>query len=115
MTRWLQAAQAASLAGDKTDSTDRTLKTRAADHLSRPVSSVLSVSSDGCQGRSADRDMTWAATWADALHTFEERAAIRQSDCGQTRAEADRAALAETAAAFNIPPVLLMRRIRTGD
>jgi hypothetical protein len=112
MTRWLQAAQAASLAGDKTDSTDRTLKTRAADHLSRPV---LSVSSDGCQGRSADRDMTWAATWADALHTFEERAAIRQSDCGQTRAEADRAALAETAAAFNIPPVLLMRRIRTGD
>ncbi|WP_176559607.1 hypothetical protein [Rubellimicrobium roseum] len=52
---------------------------------------------------------------AAALDAFEERAAIREFDGGQTRAEAERAALGEVAQAFDIAPELLARHIRTGE
>ena len=42
-----------------------------------------------------------------ALDAFEERAAIREFDGGQPRPEADRDALRETAAAYNIAPEVL--------
>jgi hypothetical protein len=38
------------------------------------------------------------------LHAFDERAAIREFDGRQTRAEAERAALGETAIACGISP-----------
>jgi len=48
-----------------------------------------------------------AATLAEARDAYEERAAIREFDRGQARAEAERAALAETAQAYGFPTFTL--------
>ena len=52
---------------------------------------------------------------AEALDAFEERAALREFDGGQPRAEAEHDALHETAAAFSISAEVLSRQLRTGD
>lgn len=50
---------------------------------------------------------------AEAVDAFEERATIREFDGGQPRAEAERGALNETAAAYGIVPEVLAQNIGT--
>jgi hypothetical protein len=57
-------------------------------------------------GLAAPSDLD-AETLAQTLDSFEERAAIREFDGGQMRAEAVRAALGETARAYGITPETL--------
>ena len=52
----------------------------------------------------AARPSSDAETLAEARDACEERAAIREFDGGQTRVEAERAALAETAQAYDLTP-----------
>lgn len=107
MTRWLQAARAAAEARTKpTKPTEPTRELHAGDRQSpeEGVSSVSSVSSgrEGAVARPSPDDL-------DALDRFEERAAIREIDGGQPRAEAEAAALAETAEAVGASPEVLRR------
>lgn len=82
MTRWLEAAQRASEAGTK--------PTKLTEPSPEGVLSEKSVLSRG--GNAFAPEMTPAELARDA---FEERAAIRQFDGGQSRAGAERAAWAE--------------------
>lgn len=64
------------------------------------------VGTVGNVGRVADAEKKTPHTadaLADALDHFEERAAIREHDGGQTRAEAEAAAMLEAAEAYGIP------------
>lgn len=54
-------------------------------------------------------------TLAVALDSFEERAAIREFEGRQAQADAERAALAETAAAFGVAPETWARYARHGE
>lgn len=91
MTRWLQAAQRASGAGNKLNLPKQP--------PAPEVNSVNSVNSGGRKADAAPPDMTPEAL---ALDIYEERAAIREFDGGQSRPEAEAAAWAEARRAAGI-------------
>jgi hypothetical protein len=90
MTRWLQAAQRASEAGTK--------PTKLTEPSPEGVLSEKSVLSEGVRADPVP-EMTPDEL---ARDIFEERAAIREFDGGQTRAEAERAAWPEARRAAGI-------------
>jgi len=104
MTRWLLAAQEATdLGTEPTKPMQRAIQGRA-DSIIRgalPVSSVLSVLSEG---KRADRGSPDPDS---NLDLYEERAAIREFDGGQARADAEAAALAKAARAAGMTPEAL--------
>ena len=91
MTRWLQAAQRASGAGKELNLPKQP---RAPE-----VNSVNSVNSGGRKADAAPPDMTPDAL---ARDLYEERAAIREYDGGQDRADAETAAWQEAMRAAGI-------------
>lgn len=124
MTRWLQAAKQD--AAPRTKLTEPT-KPKAgeieggADTTGSEVLSVLSVlSARECAGLASGQALTVPYPTngplipiehisVDALDAFEERAAIREYDGGQTRAMAEAVALAEAAQACGRTPEALRR------
>jgi len=95
MTRWLQAAKQAT--APRTKLTEPTKPHR------KPVLSVLS------EGELSEAAPPAETCEADALDRYEERAAIREHDGGQTRAEAEAAALGEAARVSGTTPGALKR------
>ena len=55
-----------------------------------------------------------AEVWRDARDAFEERAAIKEFEAGQPRAQAEAEALAETAASYGLDPLELLAQIERG-
>lgn len=94
MTRWLEAAQRASGAGN--------LPKKPKQPPMPEVNSVNSVNSDGRKAMLSEEL---------ARYIFEERAAIREHDGRQSRAEAEKAALIEAAQACQIDPDSLREAI----
>lgn len=91
MTRWLQAAQRASGAGKKLNLPKQP--------PAPEVNSVNSVNSGGQKANAAPPEMTPEEL---ARDLYEERAAIREYDGGQDRAEAEAAAWQEAMRAAGI-------------